>query len=126
MTTRIASLLAAAALAGCGGGVVLSFGGDDDNPPSVSLAAGSEHAAPGEIVRLAAAASDDDFVVEVAFYRVESDGSGSFIGADTAAPYGWDAVMPAAPRGSTVTFAAHAYDSAGQRSDRATVAVIAD
>jgi len=129
MKTRVASLLVAAivaaAVAGCGGGVYIGFGGYDD-VPSVSLAASATHAAPGQTLRLAAAASDDDYVVEVVFYRVESDGSLSFIGADGSASYGWDAVMPNAARGSTVFFAARATDSAGQRSDTATVAVIAD
>ncbi len=125
MMLRAALLLTAVALAGCGGGVYLGFGGYDD-PPSVSLAAGSERAVPGQAVRLAAAASDDDYVVEVAFYRIESDGSATFIGADASAPYNWDAVMPAVPRGSAVLFAARATDSAGQRSGSATVAVVAD
>jgi hypothetical protein len=126
MTLRAASwMVAAAALAGCGGGIVIGFGGFDD-PPTVSLAAASERAVPGQPVRLVAAASDDDYVIEVAFYRVESDGSATFIGADTSAPYQWDAVMPALPRGSAAVFSARATDSAGQRSASATVAVLAD
>jgi len=122
MKTCIASLLAAAVLAGCGGGLYLEF--SDDDPPSVSLASGSSSAAPGQAVRLAAAASDDDYVTEVVFYRVEANGSTTFLGADGGEPYEWNALIPSgAVRGSTVLFFARAYDSVGQSRDSASVAV---
>ena len=130
MTTRIRSRLAALTaalpllLAGCGGGVYLEF--SDDDPPEVDLATSTSRAFPGETVRLSAFATDDDFVVEVAFYREESDGSLTLLGIDDRAPFQWNATMPDVPRNVVVYFAARAYDSVGQRSSTATAAVVAD
>lgn len=130
MTTRIRSRLAALTaalpllLAGCGGGVYLEF--SDDDPPEVDLATSTSRAFPGETVRLSAFATDDDFVVEVAFYREESDGSLTLLGIDDRAPFQWNATMPDVPRNVVVYFAARAYDSVGQRSGTATAAVVAD
>ncbi len=130
MTTRIRSRLAALTaalpllLAGCGGGVYLEF--SDADPPEVDLATSTSRAFPGETVRLSAFATDDDFVVEVAFYREESDGSLTLLGIDDRAPFQWNATMPDVPRNVVVYFAARAYDSVGQRSGTATAAVVAD
>jgi hypothetical protein len=130
MTMRIRSRLAALAaalpllLAGCGGGIYLEF--SDDDPPEVDLVASTGSAFPGETVRLSADAYDDDYVVEVAFYREESDGSLTLLGYDDRAPFQWDATMPNVPRDAAVYFAARAYDSLGQRSGTAYVSVLAD
>jgi hypothetical protein len=128
-TVKIApALLASAALllGGCGGGIYFSFSGNDggdDQPPAVSLTAATGSAAAGDRVHLAAAATDDDFVAVVSFYRLQDDGSRSFVGSDSRAPYEVDATMPDVPRGTTVRFYADAVDSAGQHATSAPVAI---
>jgi hypothetical protein len=123
---RLAALLAAVPLllAGCGGGIYLEF--SDDDPPEVDITASTASAFPGDTVRLNAYANDDDYVVEVAFYREETDGSLTLLGVDDRAPFQWNATMPNVPRDSSVYFAARAYDSVGQRSGTSYVAVLAD
>ena len=74
-------------------------------------------------MHLAAAATDDDFVAVVSFYRLEADGSRTFVGSDARAPYEIDATMPNVPRGTTVRFVADAVDSAGQHATSAPVAI---
>ena len=124
----VPALLAAAALllGGCGGGIYFSFSGADgsgDQPPAVSLTAATGSAAAGGTVHLAAAATDDDFVAVVSFYRLEDDGSRTFVGTDARAPYEVDTTMPNVPRGTTVRFVADAVDSAGHHTTSAPVGV---
>jgi hypothetical protein len=122
---RIIWLAATLALAGCGGGLYVNIGDEGDEPPSVSLVADTLQAVPGQVVRLAAAASDDFRVNEVAFYKLESDGSATFMARDEGAPYSADIAMPDAARGAVVYFFARAYDDLGQSSDSALVGVSA-
>ena len=77
----VLALAAAALLAGCYIGTDLAFGPDDD-PPSVSLAASPATASRGETIGLSAAAVDDYRVVEVAFYRIDSNGN-TLLGRDS-------------------------------------------
>ena len=110
---------AAALLGGCISGYI-AFGPGDD-PPSVSLAASPSSAARGETIGLVAAANDDYLVVEVAFYRVDANGS-TFLGRDSSAPYTLNTVVPAGA-GTEVRYMARAIDDAGQRGDSQAVSV---
>jgi hypothetical protein len=122
---RIIWLAATLALSGCGGGLYVNIGDEGDEPPSVSLVADTLQAEPGQVLRLAAAASDDFRVNEVAFYKLESDGSATFIARDEGEPYGVGIVMPNVARGAVVYFFARAYDDIGQSSDSTPVGVSA-
>lgn len=122
---RVLWVAATLALAGCGGGLYVSIGDEGDEPPSVSLVADTLQALPGQVVHLAAAASDDFRVNQVAFYKLESDGSATFIARDEGAPYSGDIAMPSVARGAVVYFFARAYDDIGQSSDSTLVGVSA-
>jgi hypothetical protein len=106
------------ALAACGGGLLDGA----DEPPSVSLAIGASSAAPGAVVRLAAAAVDDKGVDQVAFFRVETNGTNTQLGVDTTQPYELDTVVPANATG-TLRYFARATDTTDQSTDSATVSL---
>ena len=112
-----------ALLAGCGGGLYLTLGEGYDDPPTVSLVAAVASAVPGQSIRLAAAASDDRGIEQLAFFRIEADGSATLLGVDIAAPYEWDTLIPAGARDS-VRYFARASDTVGQRRDSATITVL--
>ncbi len=124
--THVLALVVATTLAGCGGGLYVGIDGDGwfDQSPTVNLVANSASARPGQTVRLAAAASDDDYVAEVRFYRVEPNGSSTYLGSDERSPFDWDVLIASdALRGSTLRYSARAVDSIGQRSDSDTVTI---
>ena len=119
----MACLVAAALLAGCGGGIYLGYE-DWDEPPAVSLVSASTRAEPGQFVRLAAAASDNGWILEVRFYRVDSNGRHLLLGADDREPYDWDALIPdSATPGSRVRFFARAEDGWGNTADSEIISI---
>jgi hypothetical protein len=109
--------------AGCGGGVFVSIGdnGNDDDP-RVTLAASPSSGLPGDTVRLIAAASDDFGILEVAFYREDSDGGSTLLTRDGDPPYEVDTVLPPTSD-SSVRYFARAIDDIGQSDDSNTVTV---
>lgn len=68
-----------------------------------------------------AAAADDYRVVEVAFYRIDSNGN-TLLGRDSSAPFAIDTVLPAGASGE-VRYLARAIDDAGQVGESAVVGV---
>ena len=103
-------------LAGCGGGVYLGYEDDDDYgyddlAPVVDLAASSTSAQAGSSVRLVAAAADESGIDQVIFYRYDGN-TAVRLGADGAAPYEWQLLVPSDGRTSVSVFA-RAFDNAG-------------
>ena len=114
---------AALLLAGCGVGIGLEITPDDD-PPSVSASVTPTSAQRGQALRLSAVAGDDDFVYEVNFYRIDSDGRSTWLCSDRARDYDCNTQVPAtALVGSQVNYFARAVDSVGQTTDSSVVTV---
>lgn len=114
--------LVAMLMAGCGGGVFLGFGsGFDDSPPSVTLSTAATGVAAGQTVRFVAAAADENGIDNVAFYRVDVDGS-VLLGSDLSRPYEWTVSAPADGR-TTLSVFARATDNNGNRADSDVVTV---
>jgi hypothetical protein len=95
-------------------------GNDDD--PRVTLAASPTRGLPGDTVRLIAAASDDFGILEVSFYREDSDGGITLLARDGDPPYQTDTVLPSTGD-SSVRYFARAFDDIGQADDSNTVTV---
>jgi hypothetical protein len=109
-------ILAAALGTSCGGGVYLGFGaGFDEQPPAVTLTTASTSVAAGQTVHFVAAAADENGIDNVAFYRVDTNGS-VLLGSDVSSPYEWTVTAPADGR-TTLSVFARATDGTGNRAD---------
>src|SRR5687767_4606108 len=121
--SAVAAVAAALFLAACGGGVYLGFGdGFDDFPPVVNLAAAVVSVQAGQSARFVAAASDENGIDEVAFFRIDGNGSVE-VARDTTVPYEAMVLAPADGRTALSVFA-RATDDFGNQADSQVVTIV--